>query len=318
MTDVDRPTISVVIPTYNRSDLLLQALDSVLNQTYKPHEIIVVDDGSTDDTAARLGPYRSQIRYFRQDNRGASAAQNEGVKLATGKWVAILASDDKWLPPKLELQVKAVTSLGDSFGACFTDCSFKDGNTLIGSAFKDSSFAAGRDFGELENPLPLLLSYNALIYVQSLMFRRQIFENIGGFDTNLTVSEDVDLLFRMAFKTRFCFVNRPLVHIDRTPSRARLTDLFQEKDDRMFSSQEMCLKKWLSLPLDLDSDVSQKIKSLLAGSYSDWTVAKIYRFRLMQAWAIVRRQHGLGISYPHILRDLGARALRRVSSALGR
>ena len=88
------PTISVIIPTFNRSKLVVNAIRSVLCQTYRDYEIIVVDDGSTDNTTQVIKPYMDRIRYVYQPNRGASAAQNRGVKLAKGDWVSILASDD--------------------------------------------------------------------------------------------------------------------------------------------------------------------------------------------------------------------------------
>ena len=97
------PTISVIIPTFNRSKLVVNAIDSVLNQTYKDYEIIVVDVGSTDDTRESLKPYMHRIRYVCQANLGASAARNRGIQLARGKWISILDSEDLWLPTKLEV-----------------------------------------------------------------------------------------------------------------------------------------------------------------------------------------------------------------------
>ena len=109
------PTVSVIIPTFNRSKLVINAIRSVLRQTYRDYELIVVDDGSTDDTPEALKPYMDRIRYVHQPNLGASAAQNRGGQLARGKWISILASDDVWLPTKLEAQLKAVASLGKDF-----------------------------------------------------------------------------------------------------------------------------------------------------------------------------------------------------------
>jgi len=118
------PAVSVIIPTFNRSKLVVNAIQSVLSQTYRDYEIIVVDDGSTDNTAEALAPYMDRIQYVYQANLGASAAQNRGVQLARGKWISILASDDLWLPTKLEAQLKVVATLGEDFGACFTNCDF--------------------------------------------------------------------------------------------------------------------------------------------------------------------------------------------------
>ena len=104
--------ISVVIPTYNRGKEVVRALQSALAQTYRDHEIIIIDDGSNDDTVERLRPYQDQIRYVYQANQGASAAQNAGIKLARGEYVAVLASDDLWEPTKLERQVRLLQDLG--------------------------------------------------------------------------------------------------------------------------------------------------------------------------------------------------------------
>jgi len=99
-------TISVVIPAYNAAEYIGRAIDSVLAQTRRPDEIIVVDDGSTDDTASIVETYGSQVRLIRQENAGVSAARNTGIDAATGEWIAFLDSDDEWLKEKLQLQVE--------------------------------------------------------------------------------------------------------------------------------------------------------------------------------------------------------------------
>ena len=99
-------TISAVIPTYNRRDMVCEAIDSALTQTYPCHEIIVVDDGSTDGTGELLREkYGDRIRYIRQENAGPSAARNRGIEAATGEWIAFLDSDDLWVEEKNELQI---------------------------------------------------------------------------------------------------------------------------------------------------------------------------------------------------------------------
>ncbi len=100
------PLISAVIPTYNYGHFVTAAVRNVLAQTYRNLEVIVVDDGSKDNTRERLAPYLDRIRYVYQENQGPSAARNTGIRSATGEWVALLDSDDLWHPRKLELQVK--------------------------------------------------------------------------------------------------------------------------------------------------------------------------------------------------------------------
>ena len=105
MTPDDKPLVSVVIPTFNYGHCVVDAVESALGQTYSPVEVIVVDDGSTDDTRARLEPYRDRINYVHQPNQGLSAARNTGIRAARGPLVALLDSDDAFHPRKLELQV---------------------------------------------------------------------------------------------------------------------------------------------------------------------------------------------------------------------
>src|ERR1700730_12131274 len=129
-------TVSIIIPTFNRSALVVNAIESALQQTHPNCEIIVVDDGSTDDTVEMLAPYLDRIRYFHQNNQGVAAALNKGIEAACGRWIAILASDDLWMPTKLESQFRAIAELGEEFGACFTDCSYVGNPALTLSAFE--------------------------------------------------------------------------------------------------------------------------------------------------------------------------------------
>src|SRR5690349_3602213 len=99
------PKVSVIIPTYNRAQFIARAVDSVLEQTYKDFEIIVIDDGSSDNTQEILKAYEGKIRYVYQQNKGISAARNRGIQEAKGEYIAFLDSDDVWKPEKLSVQV---------------------------------------------------------------------------------------------------------------------------------------------------------------------------------------------------------------------
>jgi len=115
------PRVSVVIPTFNRATLVERAIDSVLGQTHSAFEIIVVDDGSTDNTSATLrNKYSDKLVVFQQSNRGVSAARNVGIAHATGNWIALLDSDDEWLPSKLAQQLALIKNHTDCL-LCHTD-----------------------------------------------------------------------------------------------------------------------------------------------------------------------------------------------------
>jgi glycosyltransferase involved in cell wall biosynthesis len=311
------PSVSVIIPTFNRSKLVVKALRSVLCQTYRDYEIIVVDDGSTDDTAKALMPYMDRIRYVYQANLGASAAQNKGVQLARGKWISILASDDLWLPAKLESQFKIVATLGNDFGACFTNCDFLGGMQVIPSAFEQAGLHEELPFGPLEEPFKVILARHPAIYVQSLLVLRSLIEYPNGFDERLVVAEDTDLLFRLAFKTKFCFVNECLVRIDRTPSRGvGLMELFSRGDDRAFRSKEHVLQKWICLRENMEPELRRTLEAQLKFLYYDWLVTKLYRFRYVKAFEIAARIRATGDKNNMIYRMLASRAKRKISSLI--
>ena len=115
------PKVSVIIPAYNASDYIAAAINSVLRQTFKDYEIIVVNDGSTDNTVDVLKPFMSRIRYIYQDNKGEKGAKNTGIKLAEGEYIALLDSDDLWMEDKLERQVPILDESGPEVGIIHTD-----------------------------------------------------------------------------------------------------------------------------------------------------------------------------------------------------
>jgi glycosyltransferase involved in cell wall biosynthesis len=252
-----------------------------------------------------------------QANLGASAAQNKGVQLARGKWISILASDDLWLPRKLEAQLKAVAILGKDFGACFTNCDFFGNTHAIPPAFEQAGLHEKLPFGPLEEPLKFILAGPPAIYVQSLLVLRSLVEYPNGFDERIVVAEDTDLLFRLAFNTKFCFVNERLVRIDRTPSRGvGLMELFSRSDDRAFGSMEHVFQKWISLPDNMDPDLRQTLEEKLKLLYYDWIATKLYRFRYAKAFEIAGRLKAKGDSNKMICRTLASRAKRKISSLI--
>ena len=121
----EKPTVSVIIPTYNRAKLLPRAIKSVLNQTFKDFEVIIVDDGSTDNTEEVINEFQKhnkRIKYIRHEkNKGAAAARNTGIKIAQGEYIAFQDSDDEWLPNKLEKQMEIFESAPAEIGVVYTD-----------------------------------------------------------------------------------------------------------------------------------------------------------------------------------------------------
>ena len=209
--------ISVVIPTHNRASLVLRAITSILQQTYPVHEIIVVDDGSSDDTKEVLCRFLSSVtnvapplRYLHQRQQGVSVARNTGINAATGDWLAFLDSDDLWLPEKLAWQVTALQQYAETCQACVTDSQYANNPLLNKSAFT----TVGHNF---PTPIGIIPEYARRItsdtfhgaYLQTLLVRRDLVQSLGGFHAAFPVNEDTDFFFNLAQRTSVCYVNIP-------------------------------------------------------------------------------------------------------------
>ncbi len=211
-------SVSVIIPTFNRSELLGRAIDSVLKQTYCNYEIIVVDDGSTDSTRQMLAAYEDRIRYIYQENAGQSVARNTGIRAARGKWVAFLDSDDIWLPEKLARQVGILSS--SNAKVCYTNLIWNsDGAAASMSQVVRENY---RDKAEVfDEPFDLLLDGSKDRVLVTLVVDRELLCRVGCFDERLRYHEDVRLCLRLAFETAFAYIPEPLAVIDRRPELLR-------------------------------------------------------------------------------------------------
>ncbi len=193
--------ISVIIPTYNRCELLQRAVLSVLKQTRPADEIIIIDDGSTDGTAELIPKKFPQILYSRQENKGVSAARNAGIESASGEWIAFLDSDDTWLPRKLEYQQKSLVE-NPEFLICHTnEIWIRHGKRV--NPLKKHQKSGGYIF---EKCLPL-----CVISPSAVILHRSVFKRFGKFDTGLPVCEDYDLWLRICAFLPVLYLEKPLI-----------------------------------------------------------------------------------------------------------
>lgn len=306
--------ISVIIPTYNRREQVCRAIDSVLEQTLAADEIIIVDDGSTDGTAEAVASrYGSRVKVVRQPNAGAAAARNRGIQKAHGDWVAFLDSDDIWVANKLERQAKAVSNFGSDFGLCFTDAVFDGDADIKLSVFQRSGLADTSELAMLKDPAQYMVREFWPVCVPSMMVCRSLLLQVNGFDVQLVIAEDADLIFRLSFKTKFCYVAEPLVHVDRSPNRTHgLEKLLSTRDDRKYSSHEHTYRKWLAMPEVIGSTLEQPIRELLRSVYYSSIETKIRDLRFAPALSPLRRLHQLGEAYPSILGNLFTRKMEKL------
>jgi glycosyltransferase involved in cell wall biosynthesis len=190
--DDGHPLVSVVIPAYNSSAYIAAALESVFQQTFSNHEVVVVNDGSLDTPAleAALQPYLSRLRYFRQENRGPSAARNLCIREARGRYVAMLDSDDSWLPHHLERQVDHLTR-DAKLGLVYSNNLQISDEELLGVAFETVPQTG---------PVTLqsLLAEHCTVNTSSVVVSRDALLKVGLFDESLNRCEDFDLWLRLA------------------------------------------------------------------------------------------------------------------------
>lgn len=206
--------VSIIVPTYNREDVIERALSSILRQTYSSYEVVVVDDGSTDGTQSVVaGLQDSRIRYIAlQENRGAAYARNVGIREAKYDYIAFLDSDDEWLPDKLELQMKKMLNSSEQYGMVY--CRMQ-GLSRDGS---DTFVCPHQDYVKeiLEGDLFKPLLFQNVIGTPAMIVRRECLEQTGGFKETLHCLEDWELILRIAKRWKIGFVDKILVEIHRS------------------------------------------------------------------------------------------------------
>ncbi|OGM11468.1 hypothetical protein A2Z22_00255 [Candidatus Woesebacteria bacterium RBG_16_34_12] len=198
-----KPLVSVIIPTYNRSSMLKNSIESVLKQTYHNFELIIVDDGSTDNTKEVVKKIKDKrIKYFYKKNQGPASAQNYGIKHSGGKYITILGDDDLYLPNKIDVQVELLEKNSD-YGFCYSNIYLKNKDKL-------HLYLSNEPFN---SHLNLLLSKN-FIAAPTVMIKSNTLKSLKGFNESYEIAEDYDLWLRAAKKYLFDYINKPLVIVN--------------------------------------------------------------------------------------------------------
>ena len=218
------PLVTVVIPTYNREKLVLEAVGSVLQDASVPVEILVVDDGSTDGTVATLGRLAGAVRVICLPHEGrVGRVRNAGIRQARGGFVAFLDSDDLWLPGKLRAQVELLAAHPEYVAAYTNEGRYQAGRLLERTRF-DQYPPMTR---------PLYRQANRCVHTSTVLVRREVLDGVGPFNESLLVMEDADLWSRISEEGEFGVVKEPLaiyrpdvdgLHAARVPARVRLRE----------------------------------------------------------------------------------------------
>lgn len=190
------PELSVIIPVYNKADYICRALRSVLNQTYQDFEVVVVDDGSTDNSVSKVSSIEdNRIRLIRQENHGVSAARNTGIAGAKGNWIAFLDADDEWHPKKIERQMYYLEKYPD---VCWASCGFSRSSKPDFEKNVEKFDPAWFQAECLLKDGLVPLSQGRHFWTGTVLVHRKVFETVQPFNTSLRTGEDIDFFFRMA------------------------------------------------------------------------------------------------------------------------
>ena len=262
------PTVSVIIPTYNRAWVVKEAIDSVLAQDFHDFEIVVVDDGSTDNTQEILESYQ-QICVVRQERRGVSAARNAGIARAAGRLITFLDSDDLWLPGKLSAQVAFFNTRPDALICQTEEIWIKNGARV--NPKKRHKKHSGMVF---ERCLEL-----CIVSPSAVMMKRWLFDKIGGFDETLPVCEDYDLWLRIACRFPVHLIEAPLVikrggHPDQLSAR-RCMDRFRIHALKKIIESELLSSRQFSAA---DAALKRKCAIYAAGCLKRGRVMEAYHY----------------------------------------
>ena len=254
----EAPAVSVVIPAYNAAWCVRKAIDSVLAQDFRDFEVIVVDDGSTDDTASVLSAYGDAIRVVRQTNGGLSNARNTGIRESGGEFVAFLDADDWWLPGKLGRQIELMHSRPE-LGFSSTAARVEDPDGKLVNVWACAQWEASF--------LVHLFGSNADVAGSgsAVIARRTLFQHAGDFDESLRSLEDIDMWMRLAAVADYVCLEEPMAVILKRPdSMSRNLEVMREAAIRVMEKNRHLL------PAPLQGGYWRACMASIHGDYAKW------------------------------------------------
>lgn len=252
------PEVSVIIPTYNSARYLTQAVDSVLAQSFKDFEVLVIDDGSTDDTEAVMRRYGQPVRYIHKENGGVSTARNRGIAESRGRYAAFLDADDTWLPEKLERQLRALNE-NPGYRACYSAFTVCD---------CDLSPVQVRRSRRQGSVIEDLLSYGNVVGTPStVLCERSLFEAAGGFDIEMSQCADWDMWVRLASHTEFLYLDESLATYRQHAANMSLNASLLERDSVRVLEKAFALPELTAVQRSRRRTAIARNYMVLAGTY---------------------------------------------------
>ncbi len=279
--------VSVVIPTYNRAAYLVEAIQSVLAQTFRDFEIVIVDDGSTDNTADVVKTINdSRLHYIFQENRGVSAALNTGWRAAGGEYIGILGSDDMWLPTCLQELVQTLET-SPHLGVVYARAQGMDAR---GEPLTQLVGARERFAGETLKSLV----YGDFVCPIAVVIRRAALERVGGYDESLIANEDWDLWLRLAPYYGIGYVPRVLARYRFHTQNLTRTD--SSRMERLMQDRVRVLDKFFAQP-NVPEDAMSVHDLAYRNLYLDWTIRYLEQRQFQRAWQTLQRAMSFSSSH---------------------
>ena len=259
------PFISVILPTYNRSGVLKRAIDSVMEQSYKNFELIVVDDGSTDDTHHVLEQYGNKLIYIQQQNRGVSAARNTGIRTSKGQYIAFIDSDDKWKESKLDEQICYFNEhRQDNLALVCTDAETIDVN---GRYHKRRRFMPRNSSCVLD---VVDVFRDPYLGLPTVMIRADLVNKDSVFDESLKSAEDIDLYLRLMVNRKAGYIHKKLVDVYQ--SNNSLSTSITSYDDNL-----RVITGFLEQHKELFTSHESEINQLMHGVFMDYAKTLLWK-----------------------------------------
>lgn len=259
-------SISAVIPTYNRGALVARAVESALRQTKPPAEIIVVDDGSQDDTRDQIARFGDRVRYIYQENAGSAVARNHGMRLATHEWVALLDSDDMWVESHLANMARAICETDGA--AAFYFANTQEPPDKGGCALWEKlDFAIDGPFELAADGTDWVMMRRQPIMLQSAVFRKDAFWHAGGFLPALRYRDDTHLFLKLGLGQPICAVDGCGVQMTSDDDPANRLTLNYDRQTRGFCMQVIMNRDLLQTMPDLPQETQDALRVRLGDAY---------------------------------------------------
>ena len=263
---LNRPLVSVILPTYNRRSIIKRSISSVFAQTYDNLELVIVDDGSTDGTKQYVKSNfdQNRINYLEQSNKGVSSARNRGCSVAQGKYLAFIDSDDEWREAKLSKQMDFLEKYPEA-GLVFCDATIVSPGGIVSDKPELIPHYKDMVYGLRE------ILADPYLGVPTVIMTKKLFEEVGGFDESLSTAEDIDLFLRVALKSRIGYLHDKLVRVHKTTGSLSSFVIDEQDDIAAYEDNIFVFRRFIDRNLQSLKDYGCDIDRVMFNLYLSYS-----------------------------------------------